>query len=180
MRAFVQDPANAKHLKAEHMKKRWFASFRKEGEKYKIKTPKSGRQAKEFWGYLDDDGQATFAAYARINEAVNPRIGEGYTMATGYDLPGMTGAEKAWNFHWAGVVMKAGADNITLENYAIMFKPTGDKKKDKENAEKAYDWTNTEWVFQMYGTVKKDQSFHEQHLASGTHGTRGTTFRVKI
>jgi hypothetical protein len=85
-----------------------------------------------------------------------------------------------WNFHWAGVVMKAGADNITLENYAIMFPKTGDPVKDKENRQRAYDWTNTDWVFQMYGTVKEGQTFHEQHLKSGTHGTKATTFRVKV
>ena len=87
-----------------------------------------------------------------------------------------------WSFHWAGVVMKAGSDNITLENYAIMFAPTGDKTVDEANVRRAYDFTNTEWVCQVYGTVKTGQSFHEEHLRSsthGTHGTRGTTLRVK-
>ena len=49
-----------------------------------------------------------------------------------------------WSFHWAGVVMKAGSDNITLENYAIMFGPTGDKTVDEANVRRAYDFTNTE------------------------------------
>jgi hypothetical protein len=180
MKAFVKDPANRRYLKAEHLKKRFGAYFRAEANKYEPKTPSSGKEAKEFAGYLDEDGQQAFAEYAKINVAVDPEIGEGYTMATGYDLPGFTGGDKAWNFHWAGVVMKAGSDNVTLENYAIMFNPTGDPVKDKQNARRAYDWTNTDWVFQMYGTVKKGQSFHEEHLASGTHGTKGTTFRVKI
>ena len=74
-------------------------------------------------------------------------------------------SEMTWNFHWAGVVMKDGGDNISLENYAIMFKSTGDPKKDAENREKAYNWVNRDWVFQMYGTEKKGQTFHEQHLA---------------
>jgi hypothetical protein len=180
MKSFVKDPVNLNYLKKEHLTKRFGAYFRAEANKYKPKTPTSGKEAKQFAGYLDEDGQLAFAKYAKINVAVNPEIGEGYTMATGYDLPGFTGGANAWNFHWAGVVMKAGGDNVTLENYAIMFNPTGDPVKDEENQERAYNWTNTEWVFQMYGTVKKGQTFHEEHLTSGTHGTRGTTFRVKI
>lgn len=69
-----------------------------------------------------------------------------------------------WNFHWAGVVMKDGTDNITLENYADG---------------KGYDSVNTDWNFQMYGTVKKGQTFHEQHLATGTHANRASTFKVE-
>jgi hypothetical protein len=180
MKSFVKDPANRRHLKTEHLKKRFLACFRAEGNKVEPRQPASGKEAKEFAGLLDDDGQQAFAEYAQINVAVNPEIGEGYTMATGYDLPGFTGGAKAWNFHWAGVVMKAGSDNITLENYAVMFPATGDKVKDAQNRQRAYDYTNTDWVFQMYGTVKQGQSFHEEHLRSGTHGTRGTTFRVKI
>ncbi|MBL8350885.1 MAG: DUF4157 domain-containing protein [Burkholderiaceae bacterium] len=180
MKGFVKDPANRQYLKKEHLKKRFGAYFRSEANKYEPKVPASGKEAKEFAGLLDDDGQQAFAEYAKIDAAVNPEIGEGYTMATGYDLTGFTGGEKAWNFHWAGVVMKAGTDNITLENYAVMFPATGDKVKDAENRQKAYDYTNTDWVFQMYGTVKSEQTFHEEHLRSGTHGTRGTTFRVKI
>jgi len=32
----------------------------------------------------------------------------------------------------------------------------------------------------MYGTVKEGQTFHEQHLDSGTHGTRASTFATKV
>ena len=45
--------------------------------------------------------------------------------------------------------------------------------------QKAYDEVNRGYVFQMYGTEKKGQTFHEEHIASGTHGNRGSTFGVK-
>lgn len=180
MKAFVKDPANRVHLKTEHLKERFLSYFYAGSSKFVPKEPASGQEAKNFAGALDEAGQRAFAEYAQINVAVDPEIGEGYTMATGYDLPGYVGGADIWNFHWAGVVMKAGSDNITLENYAIMFAPTGDKKVDKANARRAYNFTNTNWVFQMYGTLKTGQSFHEEHLRSGTHGTRGTTLRVKI
>lgn len=180
MKAFVNDPANRVHLKTEHLKGRFLSYFYAGSSKFVPREPSSGAEAKAFAGALDEAGQRAFAEYAQINVAVNPEIGEGYTMATGSDLPGFTSSGDTWNFHWAGVVMKAGSDNITLENYAIMFAPTGDEKVDAANAQRAYDFTNTDWVFQMYGTLKTGQSFHEEHLRSGTHGSRGTTLRVKI
>lgn len=180
MKAFVKDPANRMHLKTAHLKERFLSCFHTGASKFVPREPASGQEAKDFAGALDETGQRAFAEYAQINVAVNPEIGEGYTMATGKDLPGFTSSGDTWNFHWAGVVMKAGTDNITLENYAIMFAPTGDAAVDQANGERAYDYTNTNWVFQMYGTVKTGQSFHEEHLRSGTHGSRGTTLRVKI
>lgn len=180
MKSFVNDPANRVHLKTVHLKERFLSYFYAGSSKFVPRAPANGQEAKDFAGALDEAGQRAFAEYAQINVAVNPEIGEGYTMATGKDLPGFTSSGDTWNFHWAGVVMKAGTDNITLENYAIMFAPTGDKKVDKDNQRRAYDYTNTNWVFQMYGTVKTGQSFHEEHLRSGTHGSRGTTLRVKI
>ena len=180
MKTFVKDPANRVHLKTEHLKQRFLSCFYTGASKQVPREPASGQEAKNFAGALDEAGQRAFAEYARINVAVNPEIGEGYTMATGYDLPGYVGGADTWNFHWAGVVMKAGSDNITLENYAIMFAPTGDAAVDLANAQRAYDFTNTNWVFQIYGTLKTGQSFHEEHLRSGSHGSRGTTLRVKI
>jgi hypothetical protein len=65
-----------------------------------------------------------------------------------------------WNFHWAGVVMKDGDNNVTLENYAVALDgPDG------------YAYVDRAWAFQMYGTKKVGQTFHEGHLASRTHGT---------
>lgn len=165
MAAFVNTSANKQYFEKG-------AAFRR---------PKSGAHAKQMWGTLTEEGKRAFAMYAGINEGANPEVGEGYTMATGYDLPGFARqSDMTWNFHWAGVVMKTGGDNITLENYAIMFPKTGDPQKDAENRQRAYDWTNKDWVFQMYGTKEKGQTFHEQHLDSGTHGSAATSFRVRI
>ena len=32
----------------------------------------------------------------------------------------------------------------------------------------------------MYGTAKKGQSFHEEHLDTGTHGTQASTFAAQV
>ncbi len=140
----------------------------------------------QYWE-LGEEGRRVFDAYAGINTAANPEVGGAYTMNTEYNMPGSDVVREAdgsarmrWNFHWGGVIMKDGDNNITLENYAIMFEETGDAAKDAENAEKAYDWTNRGWNFQMYGTVKVGQTFHEQHLDTGTHGTRASTFAAKV
>ena len=108
-------------------------------------------------------------------------------MVSESDMPGYTETGFTWNFHWAGVIMKDGRDNLTLEGYAVMapdeeinalkLKYKGKKleKKLDELSNKYASWINRDWVCQIYGTQKKTQTFHEQHLASGTHGTRGTT-----
>jgi hypothetical protein len=42
-----------------------------------------------------------------------------------------------------------------------------------------------DWNFDMYGTpkadgtTKKDQTFHDKHLATGTHGSEATSIRVR-
>jgi hypothetical protein len=170
MRAFLK-PENKAYMKVG-------VHYRRRGG---FIQPNDGKQAKAQWGALNDRGKDAFAKSLGINQYANPEIGGGYTMATGYDLPGFSEAgNKVWNFHWAGVVMKAGTDNVTLENYAVGFPRTGDAKKDEENRKRAYDWTNKDWLFQMYGVRFKGQSFHEQHLATGTHGSQATSFAVNI
>jgi hypothetical protein len=150
-------------------------------------VPTTAHQAREQYWELGEDGRRMFDKFASINTAANPEIGGAYTMNTEYKMPGSDvvreddgTAKMRWNFHWGGVVMKDGANNVTLENYAVMFAKTGDKKKDEENAKRAYDWTNRGWNYQMYGTVKEGQTFHEQHLETGTHGTRASTFAAKV
>ncbi|MGB3691999.1 MAG: DUF4157 domain-containing protein [Spirulinaceae cyanobacterium] len=100
-----------------------------------------------------------------INRWANPSVGQAYTTSTGGSLvTDRNGNEiEAWNFHWAGVVMKSdnGRDNITLENYG-----TANPRA-----------VNTNWEFQMYGSAyQRGQTFHEEHKATGTHGTAPTTF----
>ena len=130
---------------------------------------------------LGPKGRRAFDFYTGINLAADPEIGGGYTMATEHDMPGFKAkGPKTWNFHWAGVVMKDGDNNITLENYAVSYGTSPDPVENRRLQEKAYNEVNREWVFQMYGKKKGGQTFHEQHLKSGTHGTRGSTFAVKV
>jgi hypothetical protein len=96
-----------------------------------------------------------------LNKYVRPSIGQGFSMASGGSpVPG----RRMWNFHWAGVIMTTSDDSVTLENYAV-----GDPAAQ-----------NTKWAFQMYGPASKaGQTFHEQHAATGTHGTEPTTLHVR-
>ncbi|MGH9674010.1 MAG: hypothetical protein ACRD44_12585 [Bryobacteraceae bacterium] len=95
-----------------------------------------------------------------INRYSKPETGEGYTTSSG----GTPVGPKTWNFHWGGVVMTSAEDRVVLENYAV-----GDALAQ-----------NTDWEFQMYGSAaKRGQTFHEQHQATGQHGSDPTTMRVK-
>lgn len=155
MPQFLANGANAKYLKE---------GVHYTGSKDNIVKAQSPDQAREQYWELGEAGRRAFDQMAGINTAANPEIGGGYTLNTEYNMPGFKEkGDMTWNFHWAGCVMKDGTDNITLENYAA-----GD-----------YDTINTEWNFQMYGTVKKGQTFLEEHMASNTHGSRGSAFQVE-
>jgi hypothetical protein len=155
---FLKNPANAAFLKKD-------VHYHDTNTPANVIQPADAKEARKQYWELGDDGRRAFDKFAHINTAANPHVGGGYTLNTEYDMPGFKeqGA-MTWNFHWAGVVMKDGTDNITLENYADG---------------KGYDSVNVDWNFQMYGTVKKGQTFYEQHLASGTHGNRGSAFEVE-
>ncbi len=152
------------------------------GDKTAIKTPATADEARAMYWELGEDGRRAFDKFAGINTAADPAIGGAYTMNTEYKMPGSgeVPGKKRWNFHWGGVILKDGSNNVTLENYAVGFAATGDAAKDKANRQRAYDWVNHEWNFQMYGTAKKGQSFHEEHLDTGTHGTRASTFAAQV
>jgi hypothetical protein len=146
-----------------------------------MRTPADDKAAKKMYWELGSKGRRAFDYYTGINLAADPEIGGGYTMATEYDMPGFKDrGPMTWNFHWAGVVMKDGDNNVTLENYAVSYGTSPDPVENRRLQEKAYNEVNREWVFQMYGTSKKGQTFHEQHLKSGTHGSRGSSFAVKV
>jgi hypothetical protein len=165
MPPFLQNPKNRRFLvEGVH--------YTKDPKTQKIDyiLPKDGLEAQALYGALTEDGKDAFDRRAGINNYANPGIGEAYTMASGYDLPGFsTAGRSVWNFHFAGVIMKDGADNITLENYAV-----GNREA-----------VNSRWNFALYGTthsdgsVDKDETFHHDHLNSGTHGTQATTLRVR-
>ena len=141
--------------------------------------PSTDAAAKNLYWALGEDGRKAFDKYTATNVAANPEIGGAYTMATERDMPGFKTQGRTWNFHWAGVVAKDGSNNITLENYAVSYGSDPDPVKHKKLQIKAYNHVNRSYDFQMYGTKKEGQTFHEEHLASGTHGNRASTFAVK-
>jgi len=116
--------------------------------------------------------EEAYAAYARlspserddfdrrhgINRYATPRIGQGLTVSTEKDMPGFSGGPGTWNFHYAATILTSGPDYVTLENAA--------------------GWDPTHWIYYMYGTAL-GQSFDEEQGATGTHGTRHTTFVVQ-
>jgi len=142
---------------------------------------------------LKAGGTDAFSAAFGINDYANPDVGETYTMATEYNMPGFKYLGMTWNFHWAGVIMKDGSDNITCEGYAIdpsarikaarqKYNKPADKDKLKEEITKIREWAamyiDRDFRIQMYGTVKKDQTFHHEHSESNTHGSRNSTFEA--
>jgi hypothetical protein len=140
-----------------------------------FRTPANIAEAKFMYLALGDVGMDKFDQEAGINFHANPEIGESYSMATEGDMPGFAShpGESTWNYHWAGVVMKDGADNITLENYAVTAKYAASMKV------RQVDFINRQWMFGMYGTVDPDQTFQRAHLDTLTHGTHATSIAVR-
>ncbi|MCO4743935.1 MAG: DUF4157 domain-containing protein [Proteobacteria bacterium] len=143
--------------------------------KRKALWPKNSLHARQQYAALSEAGRNKVDSTLGINAFAAPDVGEGFTMATEYQMPGAAEVpgKNRWNFHWAGIVAKDGADVISLENYAV----TADYAESM--GVRQYDFADREWVFQMYGTEKYDQTFHAQHLATGTHGTKATTMQVR-
>ncbi len=86
-----------------------------------------------------------------LNAEVNPGIGESYGIVGGqFDL----GEGGRWNFHWASVILKAGADNVTMEAHRT-------HKQGNETH-------NDRWDFKMYGTAAAGgQTFHDEWKSQG-------------
>jgi hypothetical protein len=122
---------------------------------------KADEAARAYWSYyngLPEDERERIDAALKINRHADATVGQGFTMSTGgKDI----GGKNRWNFHWGGVVMTSddNHDKVVLENYS-----TSD-----------WDEQNTRWTFEMYGTKNPDQTFHEQHKATGQHGETPTT-----
>ena len=78
----------------------------------------------------------------------NPDIGSNYYTA----LPG-NAANVGWNFHWAGVILKDGGDNVTLESAGGTSLGSLGKSS---------------WWMDLYGTKTPDQTFkkriHQIHV----------------
>ncbi|MGW8392261.1 DUF4157 domain-containing protein [Pseudoduganella sp. HUAS MS19] len=97
-----------------------------------------------------------------INKFAVPRVGQGMTIVTEKDMPGFqytADPDDSWNFHYAAPVLSSGNDYITLESAAR--------------------WKPDQWIFFMYGPESKEQSFHEYHGSTQTHGNKYTTMVVQ-
>ena len=104
---------------------------------------------------LSDVEKDEFDKKHGINEYAAPGVGEAFTRRRDDQLGG-TG----FNFHWGGVIMLAGGDRVTFENYT---KGEGYKAKDDN------------WYFATYGPpTKPGQTWHEQWASVGGEG-KGTT-----
>jgi hypothetical protein len=145
-----------------------------DGDVAKLRMPRNGDDARAQYQAFDKDGKRVFDQYAAINTAADPQVGGAYVMNTEANMPGFMESEAgSWTYHWAGVIMKDGANNVALESYAV-------GQSANRTADQQYHWVNRNWRFQMYGTAIEGQSFHEQHLASETHGNRASTFGTKV
>jgi hypothetical protein len=91
-----------------------------------------------------------------INRHAAPAVGEAFTRKGADDyLRSTEDADHDWgaNFHWGGVIMVAGDDRVTFENYI-------DEEARDEGRSK-----NEDWYFNSYGS-KAGQSWHEQWRTS--------------
>ncbi|WP_456789868.1 hypothetical protein [Cellulomonas sp. P5_C5] len=114
-----------------------------------------GPTAHAAYNALSAADQDAFDRLHGINRYAAPGVGEAFTRRRDDELGG-TG----FNFHWGGVVMVAGGDRITFENYT----------KDE-----GYTAKDTAWYFATYGPpTKPGQTWHEQWAGVGGVG-KGTT-----
>lgn len=123
-----------------------------------------------------------FASTFGINEALAPAVGTALTQVN--DPAEKATAEEQgqekWNFHWAGVILRDGADYTTLENCAVEISDAtaqqitdnadivneGTNPQTRTMKSQRYtkqDLINDRWYFKLYGPEK--QSFHAENLA---------------
>ena len=119
--------------------------------------------AERLYDSLKPDSKELFHKETGTNEFANPKVGDAYSTITEYGMPGFKSTGDDWAFHWGGVVMKGGSDNVTLENLSVGNEII----------------KNTNWFFAMYGTASKEQSFHARQKATGHHGNIATTIAVE-
>jgi hypothetical protein len=112
---------------------------------------------------LSASDKAKFAKKYGIDEKAVPKVGQGITTFSQFDMPGWSAkpghASDTWNFHYATNILASEKDYITLENYAGHGK--------------------TNWFFDMIGPTSKGQSFHEMHGGSDQFGTSYSTLVVE-
>jgi hypothetical protein len=109
---------------------------------------------------LSADQKDAFDRKYGINNYAVPRVGQGVTISTEYDMPGFADpGHNAWNFHYAAAVLSSGSDYVTLESAA--------------------GWAPDDWIFYMYGPASKKQSFKEIQADTGSHGNKQTALVVE-
>jgi hypothetical protein len=115
------------------------------------------RDAQSAWDWADREVKEAYRkkavdrAKARdlgINEFATPRVGEAYAV-----FPDKPAGQGEYKFHYATVVMAAGADSVTFEN-------AGGARDEKTRS----------WKFETYGPPHKpEQTFHGQWTGFGEH-----------
>jgi len=114
-----------------------------------------GPSAHAAYNALSESDKDAFDKKHGINKYAAPGVGEAFTRRRDDQLGG-TG----FNFHWGGVIMVAGGDRVTFENYT------------KGNG---YDAKDEDWYFATYGPpTKLGQTWHERWKSVGGAG-KGTT-----
>ena len=124
--------------------------------------PATAAQGRAHYLSLSPAEREAFDRMHGLNEYAAPEVGEAFTTRRDDAL-----SSAGFNFHWAGVIMAAGPDRVTFENFA---KPGT-----------TYDTKDEKWYFETYGPASKPgQTFHEQNVGSvGGAGMGSTTFRAR-
>jgi hypothetical protein len=118
-------------------------------------TPEDARQN---YLKLSSADKEAFDKKHGLNKYAAPGVGEAFTSRRDDQETG-----QGFNFHWGGVIMVAGHDRVTFENFA----------KSGTN----YSTKDEKWFFETYGPpTKPGQTFHEQYEGSvGEKGKNNTT-----
>ncbi len=114
---------------------------------------------------MNKQGQDAYDEAVKVNRAVFPEIAEGYAMITEKPSKDWKSKKEQFQFHWAGVIAKDGKDRVALEAEASSINP--------------WIFDDLRWNFEMYGP-HEGQTFHDKHLATGSHGDRATSVRVRV
>lgn len=120
-----------------------------------------------YWA-MSEQGRRKFDEAVGANSAALPDVGQGYSMRTETSAPDFEHANAKHNtyqFHWAGVVARDGADTVTLEAEA--------------NSDNPFAKDTKSWSFNMYGPTY-EQSFMKEHLATMQHGNRASVIVTQV
>lgn len=113
------------------------------------------RSARAAYNALSVAEADAFDKKHKINKYAAPRVGEAFTRRRDDSL-----SDHGFNYHWGGVIMLAGGDRVTWENFTKGEPP--DARDDK-------------WFFATYGPpTKRRQTFHDRWSGVGGSGM-GTT-----